>query len=329
MIGAQIAGLGIALPETELTNAELAPRLGVTEEWIVERTGIHCRRIASEGQDASSLGIEASLRALEDADITGEDIDLIVCATVTPRWRFPATACLIQNALGARSAAFDLNAGCSGWLYALVQADAVIRSGGARRALVVGADVLSRITDYSDPKSSILFGDGAGAVVVERCDGGPRLGPFSLHSDGSRPQLLFVPNDTGVIHMAGRDVYRAAVSGMVSSVTELLGSSGIASADVDLLVAHQANKRILDAVASRLGIDADRIVSNIAAYGNTSAASIPIALFDARRSGLLRQDNLVVMTAFGAGFAWGAGLARWGTNVPAPRTLVTAGEANV
>jgi 3-oxoacyl-[acyl-carrier-protein] synthase-3 len=327
VIGSQIAGIGIALPDKELRNAELAARLGVTEEWIVERTGVHSRRIASEGQNASSLGIDASTRALEDAGIAAADIDLIVCATVTPPWRFPATACLIQHALGAHAAAFDLNAGCSGWLYALVQADAVIRSGGARRALVVGTDVLSRITDYSDPKSSILFGDGAGAVVVERCREEPRLGPFSLHSDGSRPQLLYVPDDTGVIHMAGREVYRAAVAGMVSSVTELLASSGIAPADVDLFVAHQANQRILDAVASRLGIGADRIVSNIAIYGNTSAASIPIALFDARRSGVLQQDDLVVMTAFGAGFAWGAGLARWGTDVP-ERLLVAAGEAN-
>jgi 3-oxoacyl-[acyl-carrier-protein] synthase-3 len=251
---------------------------------------------------------------LAAAGVSAEDIDLIICATVTSDWRFPATACLIQSALGSRAAAFDLNAGCSGFLFALAQADSAIRAGAARRVLVIGCDVLSRITDYSDPKSCVLFGDGAGAAVINREDGSGRIGPFILHSDGSRPDLLYAPSEHGLMHMEGGAVYRAAVEGMSTSVASLVSECGLRLQEVDLIVAHQANQRILDAVVSRLGVSPQKAFSNIARYGNTSAASIPIALFEAQASNRLADGDLVVVTAFGAGFAWGSGLLRWGTS---------------
>jgi 3-oxoacyl-[acyl-carrier-protein] synthase-3 len=329
VIGSRVSGVGMALPSRELTNAELAPRLNLTDQWILERTGISSRRVAADDESASSLGLDAAAEALADAELDAADIDLIVSATVTPDWRFPATACLIQSALGARATAFDINAGCSGFLFALAQVDAAIRSGVSAKALVVGCEVLSRITDYSDPRSAVLFGDGAGAVVVEGFEGTTRVGPFRLFSDGSRPELLYVPNDTGLIRMSGREVYRAAVDGMTSSVRDLLSDCGMAIGEVDVLVAHQANQRILAAVGERLGIDPQRLVSNIGSYGNTSAASIPIALYEAQKDGRLTEGRVVVITAFGAGFCWGAGLVRWGTSSIPAATLQIAESANV
>lgn len=327
MIGARIAGLGVALPPRVVWNAELAPRLGLTEEWIVERTGIQSRHVADEDETTSRLGAQAAQAALQDAGVDAGDVDLVVCATVTPDWRFPAAASLIQDALGLRAAAFDLNAGCSGFLYALAQADAAVRSGAATTALVVGAEILSRITDYGDPKSAALFGDGAGAAVVTRAEA-PHLGPFSLYSDGSRPELLFVPNETGLISMQGREVYRAAVDGMARSVQALLDGSGISPADVKLVVAHQANQRILNAVGSRLGLGDGVVFSNIATCGNTSAASIPLALHDARSANKMQDGDLVVLTAFGAGFTWGAGLVRWTAASSTSRDVSLAGAAH-
>lgn len=329
MIGSTITGVGIALPETELTNAELAPRLGLPEGWIESRTGIHSRRIASADDTAASLGTSAAIQALANAEAPPEDVDVIICATVTPQWRIPATACLIQAAVGSQAAAFDLNAGCSGFVYALAQADSLIRVGMASRVVVVGSEVLSRITDYDDPKTAVLFGDGAGAVVVEQSEGTESLGPFRLFSDGHRPELLYVPADTGLIHMEGREVYRAAVDAMARSVTELLRAAGAEASDIDLLVAHQANQRILDAVAARVGLDGSVAFSNIARYGNTSAASIPIALFEARLQGRLSKGDRVVLTAFGAGFTWGAGLVRWGATRADENVRVAVGATHV
>lgn len=329
MTASTITGVGVAVPETELSNEDLAPRLGLSEEWIESRTGIRSRRIASPEDTAATLGARAAISALGDAGAAPAEVDMIICATVTSQWLFPATACAIQAAIGSSAAAFDLNAGCSGFLYALAQADAMIRAEAARRVVVIGSEVLSRITDYDDPKTSILFGDGAGAVVVEPSEGSAPLGPFRLLSDGARPELLYVPDDSRLIHMEGREVYRAAVDAMARSVTDLLAAVGMGPSDVDLLVAHQANQRILDAVVARVGLDASRAYSNIARYGNTSSASIPIALFEARLEGRLREGDRVVLTAFGAGFTWGAGLLRWGTSPSDERPGVTLETSHV
>lgn len=318
MTGARITGVGVALPERELTNVEVGQIIGRDAAWIEARTGISSRRIAGEGETTAGLGIAAAERALDAAGLSGDQIDVIICATVTSDLRFPATACLIQAALDSRAAAFDLNAGCSGFLYALAQADAAVRSGMARRVLVVGAEVLSRITDANDPGTSILFGDGAGAVVVEVAGNGRPLGPFLLFSDGSNPGLLFVDDATDTMRMNGREVYRAAVAGMTDSVRRLFVSTGIGPDDVDLVIAHQANGRILAAVGDRLGLPPGKMFSNIARHGNTSSASIPIALAEAAETGVLENGDLVVLVAFGAGFVWGAGLIPWGPSGVAP-----------
>lgn len=308
-----ITGLGVALPETELTSAELARRLGSTEQWITVRTGIHSRRIASEVETTDYLGRLASTSALLDAGLEPADIDLIICATITSERRFPSTACLIQRTFNTTVPAFDVGAGCSGFLFALQIADSAIRARTARRVLVVGTEVLSRITDPDDPKTSVLFGDGAGAAIVEQSSHGMDVGPIRLFSDGRRPHLLDVDPATDFIRMEGREVFRAAVAGMAGSIAQLIAEHDLAKDEVDLLIAHQANQRILDAVAVKLGLDPSVVYSNIARYGNTSAASIPIALHDARREGLIKDDSLIVLTAFGAGFTWGAGFLRAGS----------------
>lgn len=311
MSGSTIAGLGVALASEQLTNAELGVGLGVTEDWIFSRTGIHSRRVAGPQESATTLGTAAAFAAIADCDVAVDDVDSVICATVTPDYRFPAAACEIQAALGISGPAFDLNAGCSGFLVALAQADALIRAGSAQAVLVVGTDVLSRLTDYHDRGTAILFGDGAGAAIVRRSETGTWLGPFDLFSDGSRPDLLYVDPVTNLIHMKGREVYRAAVEAMSKSIGELIDRCGMSPCDVDLVVAHQANQRILDAVADRVGVPRSLAFSNVAYCGNTSAASMPIALFDARAEGRLKDGDLVVLTAFGAGFTWGAGLLRW------------------
>ena len=311
MTGARLVSLGIGLPAREVSNADLARDFGVDPDWIADRTGIRTRRFASRDETASTLGTVAAQAALDHAGLSAAEIDLIICATVTPDWQFPAAACLIQASLGCDAAAFDLNAGCSGWLVALAQATASIEAGLADRVLVVGTEVLSRITDFGDKKSAALFGDGAGAAILEKVDGGTSVGPFTIHSDGRRPELLHVPADTGKIHMQGLEVYRAAVLGMSHAIADVLQSSGTSLDDVDMVVAHQANARILDAVAARLGCPPEKMFSNIDRYGNTSAASIPIALAEAHAAGRLSVGDVVVLAAFGAGFVWGAGLVQW------------------
>jgi 3-oxoacyl-[acyl-carrier-protein] synthase-3 len=321
-----ITGLGIALPGAELTNDELAARLGCTPDWIRTRTGISTRRVAGPHETTDQLGRVASLLALADAGLDSSDVDLVICATVTAERRFPSTACLIQSALGTTAPAFDIGAGCSGFLYALQLADATVRTNNARRVLVVGSEVLSGITDANDPKTSVLFGDGAGAAVVEAGVEGLRIGPIRLFSDGSSPELLFVNPSSGFIAMEGREVFRAAVGAMTASVAGLLEAEGLSADEVDLIVAHQANQRILDAVAERLGLDSNLLYSNIVRYGNTSAASIPIALYEARRDGLLNHESVVVLTAFGAGFTWGAGLLHGGPPRDAKRMAAASGR---
>ncbi len=329
MRGAAVTGWGTALPSRELTNEELAPRLGLTDDWIFERTGIRSRRVVGPGETTSTLAVSASERALQRAGREADEIDAIVLATCTPDYKMPAAAPLVQHALGAtHAAAYDLNAACSGFVYAIAQANALIDSGLSQRALVVGSDVLTTVTDYSDPKSCVIFGDGAGAVVVEGIEGPSRLGPWELGSDGAQPELLWIPTETGLIEMQGREVYKRAVEGMTQSVRDVLAQARLTVEDVDLLVAHQANARILEAVGERLDLAPEKVALNMAYLGNTSAASIPIALSDAAEAGNLEDGDVVVLTTFGAGFTWGTGIVRWGATVSQDPAFALAGETS-
>lgn len=329
-MGAAITTCGAALPKQALDNAELARRLDVDEDWIFARTGIRSRRIASSSDTTGSLATQAAAQVLDRAGVPPEDIDLVIVATFTPDYQLPATGPLVAASLGAKNAgAYDVAAACSGFLYALAQASAQIENGTVRRVLVCGADVLSRITDYSDARSCVLFGDGAGAALVEHIEGPTRIGPFRLKADGTRPELLWVPPDKGVMQMEGREVYKRAVAGMSSTVKEVLDESGLKIDDVDLVVAHQANARILKAVADRLSVPEEKVMTNIAKVGNTSAASIPLAIDEAYGSGRVSEGDRIVVTAFGGGFTWGAGLLTWGVGSPQERALAMAGENRV
>lgn len=318
-MGAAITGWGAALPSRTLTNDELARDLRVSSEWILDRTGVHARQIAGHGETTSSLATEACVRTLATAGVSPSDIDMVIVATSTPDFQLPATAGLVQQAVGCTNAgAFDIGAACTGFLYGLAQARALVDSGVAEAVLVAGSETLSKITDYSDPRSCVLFGDGAGAVVVQRSSVSA-IGPIRFHSDGRHSEMLYVRPDERLIRMQGREVYRHAVEAMSDALTELFASSAITMRDVDLIVAHQANGRILEAVADRLGADRSKVAMHIGAVGNTSAASIPLALVDAVATDRLNDGDVVALTAFGAGFTWGAGLVIWG----APRPLTS------
>lgn len=312
-MGVAITGQGIALPDGRLTSTELARRFDVTEDWITGRTGVRSRHIAGPDDSSSTLATAACSEAIKVAGLTPDEIDLVLLATCTPDVQLPSTAGYVQDALGAANAgACDVEAACAGFLYALAQASALIEVGTIDTALVCGAEVLSRITDYSDLPSCVLFGDGAGTLVLERTDSPSRIGPFKLHSDGDKAGFLYVPPEKNKMQMNGREVYRHAVEGMSSSVRALLRDEGLTLDDVDLVVAHQANQRILQAVGEKLGARRDQVFVDIADVGNTSAASIPIALFHAVEKGVLKDGDRVAVTAFGAGFSWGSGLLLWG-----------------
>ncbi|MDQ3620843.1 MAG: ketoacyl-ACP synthase III [Actinomycetota bacterium] len=329
-MGAAITGWGVALPSRELRNDELAETLPVTAKWISDRTGIEMRRVAGPEDSASSLATTAGREALARAGVEADELDMVIVATSTPDYQLPATAPLVQAALGAGNAgAFDTNAACSGFLYGLAQADGLIASGTARKILFCASDLLSRVSDYTDPSSCVLFGDGAGAVVIERVEGTSRLGPFVLRSDGSAAGLLHIPSDDPYLRMEGREVYRHAVDGMTRSVNEIVERAGMKLDEIDLVVAHQANARIVEAVGQRLGLRPDQVALNIARLGNTSAASIPLALAQASHEGDLEDGDHVIITAFGAGFVWGAALVRWGAPVDDQNELVLAGEIGV
>lgn len=327
MTGAVIAGVGMAAPERTLSSADLEDALGLDRDWIETRTGIRSRHLAGPDDTTVSLGATAAREALRAAELDAGAIDYVIVATVTPDYLVPAAASLLQTELGCDAAgAFDLNAGCSGFLCGLGQADALVRAGAARAVLVVGVDLMSRIVDLADPKTGIIFGDGAGAAVVV-ADAEPRLGPFFLRSDGSAPELLTAARDGGKLAMAGREVYRRAVQELTASVLEVTAGRGVALDDVDLVVAHQANGRILDAVAERLGLPPGKLFKNVDRYGNTTAASIPIALAEAHAAGALREGDLVVLAAFGSGFVWGAALVRWGIASPVETAGTSAAAA--
>jgi len=320
----RIIGCGSCLPDRIVTNDELAATVDTTDEWIVERTGIHQRHIAADGQTTGDIAYEASLRALEYAGIEADKIDLIVLATATPDNTFPSTATKLQARLGiTRGAAFDVQAVCSGFIYALAVADNFIKAGQAENVLVVGAETFSRILDWEDRSTCVLFGDGGGAVVLSRHDGAaePAMerGVLSthLHSDGRYSDLLYVdggPSSTqtvGHLRMAGREVFRHAVVNLAAVVNEALEANQLTRDDIDWLVPHQANKRILDGTARKLGIGPERVVVTVDRHANTSAASIPLALDEAVRDGRIKAGQLVLLEAMGGGFTWGSALVRW------------------
>ena len=320
MIRAVITGSGSALPANCVTNADLAERVDTSDEWIVERTGIRQRYIAVEGETTSTLATQAARRALEDAGVDAAEIGLIVLATATPDHTFPATATQVQNALGCNGCvAFDVQAVCSGFLYALGTAESLLRTGMAKKALVIGAETFSRILDWEDRTTCVLFGDGAGAVVLEArdvADDGPGILSTKLHADGAHCDLLYVdggPSTTGEVgklRMKGREVFRHAVVNLADVLREVLVDAGAQAADIDWVVPHQANARILDATARKLDLPAEKVVVTVAQHANTSAASVPLAFDVARRDGRIKEGDLVMFEAMGGGFTWGASLAR-------------------
>jgi 3-oxoacyl-[acyl-carrier-protein] synthase-3 len=317
-----ILGVGSYLPDRVLSNAELAKRVDTSDEWIVERTGIRERRIAAEGEKTSDLAIVAANRALEHAGLAAQEIDLVIVATSTPDLTFPATAARVQAGLGVtRGAAFDLQAVCSGFVFALATADNFLARGQAKRALVIGAETFSRIVDWEDRGTCILFGDGAGAVVLEaqsetEADGRGIIATF-LRTDGRMHDLLYVdggPSQTqtvGKLRMQGNQVFRHAVEHIAGAMLEACAMGGVSLDQIDWFVPHQANQRILDGVARRLGIDAAKVVTTVAQHGNTSAASVPLALDTAVRDGRIKRGDLILTEALGGGLTWGAALARF------------------
>jgi len=318
-----IIGAGAYLPERIVGNDELAERLDTSDAWIVQRTGIRQRHIAAPGEFTSDLAVTAAERALANAGMTGADIDLIVLATATPDNTFPATATKVQARLGMnRGAAFDVQAVCTGFIYALATADNFIRCGQARTALVIGAETFSRILDWQDRGTCVLFGDGAGALVLQGVpsNGSPaERGVLSthLHADGKHYNILWVdggPSTTGTsgfLRMEGKEVFRHAVLRLAEVVDEALHANGLTAADVDWLVPHQANRRIIDSMARKLGLDYGKVVMTIDRHANTSAASVPLALAEAAADGRIKPGQLVLMEAMGGGLTWGAALVRW------------------
>ncbi|HLT15351.1 MAG TPA: beta-ketoacyl-ACP synthase III [Acidimicrobiales bacterium] len=303
---ARIVGWGSALPEKVVTNHDLEATLDTSDEWIVERTGIRERRI---GGSTSGLAIDAARAALTMAGVDGDAVEAVVLATSTPDEAMPATASVVQQELGVRGGAMDLNAACSGFVYALVTADGLLRA-GLDRVLVIGAETMSRIVDWDDRSTAILFGDGAGAVVVERSEGPGRLLGFDLGSDGTLRHILHAPVG-GTIEMDGPEVFRRAVRVMVDSAERALADAGVGVDDLALFVPHQANVRIIDAAARRLGIPEPKVATNLAAVGNTSAASIPLVLTEAAAAGRLTAGDLVLTIGFGAGMSWASAVLEW------------------
>ncbi|MBD8678663.1 beta-ketoacyl-ACP synthase III [Sphingomonas sp. CFBP 13720] len=320
MIRAIVTGTGSALPVRRVSNAELTETVDTSDEWIVERTGIRFRHIAGEGETTATLAADAARRAIEAAGVDAGTIDLIVLATATPDQTFPATATKVQAMLGIDDCvAFDVAAVCSGFLYAVQVADSMIRTGVHRRALVIGAETFSRILDWEDRTTCVLFGDGAGAIVLEAddSDSGQGILATRLHADGRHNGLLYVdggPSTTGTVgklRMKGKEVFRHAVVNLAAVMGESLALAGLTSDDVDWVVPHQANARILDATARKLGLSPDKIVVTVDQHANTSAASVPLALDTAVRDGRIRRGDLVVLEAMGGGFTWGAAVVRW------------------
>jgi len=326
VLRSRIKGIGSYLPKNVLTNVDLEQMVDTDNEWILTRTGIKERRIAEEGEATSDLAFKAATEAMDNAGVAPEEIDLIIVATTTPDFPFPSTAAVLQGRLGAvKAAAFDVQAVCTGFVYALSTADQFIRSGMYRKILVVGAEVLSRIIDWKDRTTCILFGDGAGAVVLEAEEGERGILSTHLHADGNQYDLLYVPGGGSrdpishelvdsrqqYIKMKGNEVFRVAVNALESTALEALEYNGMTGEDVDLLIPHQANIRILNATAKKLGLPPERVVITVDRHGNTSSASIPLALHEAVKNDRVKDESIILLDAFGGGFTWGSVLIRW------------------
>jgi 3-oxoacyl-[acyl-carrier-protein] synthase III len=314
---AVIIGTGSALPARCVSNAELAQTVDTTDEWIVERTGIRFRHIAGDSETTATLGTAAARNALEAAGVEASEVDLIILATATPDQTFPASATKVQAALGINDCiAFDIAAVCSGFLYALSVADSMIRAGGVKTAIVIGSETFSRILDWEDRATCVLFGDGAGAVVLRAEDGERGILTTRLHADGRHGELLYVdggPSTTGTVgkvRMKGSEVFRHAVTNLASVMREVLSDTGFEPGDIDWVVPHQANARILDATARKLGLAPEKVIVTVDRHANTSAASVPLALDVAVRDGRIKAGDLIVLEAMGGGFTWGGALVR-------------------
>ncbi len=323
---ARIIGTGSYLPEKILDNFELENMVNTSNDWILARTGIEERRIAAEGEVTSDMATKASKLALEMAGVTPDEIDLIVMGTITGDYPWPATACVVQNSLGAKNAfAYDISAACSGFVYALSAATDFLLAGRGKKALVIGAETLSRVIDWTDRNTCVLFGDGAGAVVLDVQDGEAGIISNHMHSDGSYLDLLYQPgygakhpvtaqapdDRLSFLKMEGNEVFKVAVRSLTSVSKEALETNGFSSEDVSLFIPHQANRRILEATAKRLKLSEEQCFINVHKYGNTSGATIPIAMDEAFRQGLIKEGDLLLLAAFGGGFTWGSTLLRW------------------
>ena len=323
MIRSVVQGCGAYLPERVVTNDELAKKMDTSDEWIRQRTGITQRHIAADGEFTSHLALKASERALAHAGVKVSDLDLIVLATATPNETFPATATVVQKELGmTKGAAFDLQAVCAGFVYGVSVADSLIKSGMASTALVIGAETFSRILDWNDRGTCVLFGDGAGAMVLKAEEGKGTAADRgilanALHSDGRQHDILYVDGGpsstrtTGHLRMEGKEVFKHAVVNMSAVVGEVLGKAGLTASDIDWLVPHQANKRIIDSTGKKLGLPPERVVVTVDRHANTSAASIPLALDTAVKDGRIKKGDLLLLEGIGGGLAWGASLVRW------------------
>jgi 3-oxoacyl-[acyl-carrier-protein] synthase III len=322
----RIIGTGSSVPDKILTNADLEKMVETSDEWIQSRTGIKERRIASEGEFTSTFATRAAEQALEMAGVTPDEIEMIVVATISPDFPFPATSCLVQNNLKAYNAvAFDVSAACSGFLYGIAVVDSFIKSGMVKKALVIGAETLTRITDWTDRNSCVLFGDGAGAVVLEAGSGDKGILSTHIHSDGSYWELLHQPacgsrnpassrvvdEKLVYIKMQGNEVFKLAVRAMEEAANEALTANNLLASDIDLFISHQANQRIIDAIGKRLKLSRDQVFVNVDRYGNTSAASIPIALDEANRGGRIKAGDILLLDSFGGGLTWASALVRW------------------
>lgn len=323
MIRSVITGCAGHLPERVITNAEMADLVDTSDEWITARTGIRQRHVAADGETTSDLAVAAAEKAMASAGVGAGDIDLIVVATATPDYTFPATAATVQARLGVRQgAAFDIQAVCSGFIYGLATVDNFLKAGQFKRALLIGAETFSRILDWEDRTTCVLFGDGAGAVVIEAQQGeggNADRGVLTthIHADGRHHDLLYVdggPSKTktvGHLRMSGKEVFRHAVTNLSAVITEALDATGLHADDIDWVVPHQANKRILDGTARKFGLDADKVIVTVDQHGNTSAASVPLALAAAVADGRIKRDDMLLLEAMGGGFTWGSALVRW------------------
>lgn len=323
---ASITGIGSYLPSKVLTNYDLERMVDTSDDWIIQRTGIKERRIVENGQITSDLATHASLRAMEDAGVSPNDLDMIITSTITPDHIFPSTSCYIQQKIGAsRASAFDILAACAGFIYALSVGESFVNSGAMKTVLVVGAECLSKITDYTDRTTCILFGDGAGAVVIQKSSAKHEILSTSLAADGSQADVLIMPGGgaknpaslesvqqrTHYIQFKGKEVFKLAINNITNLITDTVNKNGLSLEDIDLIIPHQSNLRIIEATMEKLGLPMEKAVVNIDKYGNTSSASIPIAIDEARKEGRLSKGDIVMLVAFGGGLTWGSSIIRW------------------